>query len=445
MAGVADETWLPRVLGGYWYDIHQSEDVRVLSRARADLELWTEQRRDEAVLCLSSEDTPIYATRPWLPLKIRRPYNTPGNLTVQRYGDTGLVYGSAGVYGMQVVGDGFHVGLPAEVAKAPEVRATVSIEGTVWRLDKDYTHNEHGELVFSADPFFEEYGFAKTPYYEGNTPVGDELTLWLRNPTVARKYVQNHHGRMARVPDGDGLFYKEAVNAVLASAIRGTAEIDARRLLAAIAGVPVARRHAVISSVTRTTENLVINDGNEDYLCPEASEPLVATGDTVRRGEFLCDAVQLYQQGAVPPLTSLTLDGSLLSPQISSSLTFENTDKALTVTTVSGISRVEFEITGDAAADFWDIVHERGVAAGKTLAQLLDTRPSSQATTPPTAAYLPTTVNPLEFVCRNVLGSHGAIAVFKTASLGPNRLEPEFEKLLRRVVPSYATILSVYV
>jgi len=126
----------------------------------------------------------------------------------------------------------------------------------------------------------------------------------------------------------------------------------------------------------------------------------------------------------------------------SSDLIFENTDKTLVVTSdENGKTRLEWELggfPGDVEA-FFDELHARGIEKGQTLANLLDVR--ENPSTEPEAASLPATINPLEFVIKNVLRHNAFLVRIKVNGIGEDAAGLEWSSILRKLVPPHTAML----
>ena len=98
-----------------------------------------------------------------------------------------------------------------------------------------------------------------------------------------------------------------------------------------------------------------------------------------------------FSQDTVPDwLLGLVLVPGITSPAFAERLILLNTDVALTVTTVAGYPRMSFYVGADqeTADAFFDEIHARGVASGKTAIQyIIDAY-----------GYQPPTINPLQFL-----------------------------------------------
>jgi hypothetical protein len=124
-------------------------------------------------------------------------------------------------------------------------------------------------------------------------------------------------------------------------------------------------------------------------------------------------------------------------------LVFENADKPLQVSTSGGKTKVSWELGGWPADVelFFDRLHESGKAKGQTLANLLDVR--ENPTTEPKAASLPGTINPLKFLCENVLRGSAWLVQVKPDGFGPDALGLAYAPLLRKVIPAQTLMILV--
>jgi hypothetical protein len=123
-------------------------------------------------------------------------------------------------------------------------------------------------------------------------------------------------------------------------------------------------------------------------------------------------------------------------------LTFENKDAGLIVEeNVAGYTKVSWSLGGfpGDVTKFWEDVHESGVAAGKTLAMYLDIRPTPVGQ--PAAINLPSTINPLEFLCENFLRYNTFLVKIKVNQLGPDKLPSIPADALRKIIPPQTAMI----
>jgi hypothetical protein len=171
----------------------------------------------------------------------------------------------------------------------------------------------------------------------------------------------------------------------------------------------------------------------------------VTPGRIVAAGDALVDTVEVHElnAGVVPAgITTLAIGPGLLAPGYYGDLGFSAAPVPLEVAAGPGrFTKVRFALGGfPADVDrFWDEVHARGVARGQTLAHLLDVRDDPQDE--PTAASLPATISPLEFLVENLLRGQTLLVRIRTGGLGPDALGLGSLRLLRRIVPPHVALL----
>ena len=192
-----------------------------------------------------------------------------------------------------------------------------------------------------------------------------------------------------------------------------------------------------------------------NILVDNLFEPLVTESDDV----ILLDPNSYVCQPARREITALALDGGYLSACFYGDLVFENRQVPLEVVTDHplGYTYLSFRLGGFPAdaERFFDEIHARGVAAAAaaaqpcvsgrrrgTLAQLLDKRVNPPAE--PTAANLPRTINPLQFLVENVLRNNVFVVRILVSTLGQNSLGLYNVRHLRRLLPPQTGMIVVF-
>ena len=159
-------------------------------------------------------------------------------------------------------------------------------------------------------------------------------------------------------------------------------------------------------------------------------------------------------------IDALAIDQGFLPACFYGDLTFENNKVPLEVITdhPSGYTYVRFPVGGiPADVDrFFDEIHARGIAdiaadavpcvpknrRRGTLAHLLDKR--VQPGTEPTAAHLPKTINPLQFIIENVLRNNVFVVRIVVSGLGQNHLGLYNVRHLRQLLPPQSAMIVVF-
>lgn len=203
---------------------------------------------------------------------------------------------------------------------------------------------------------------------------------------------------------------------------------------AAYAGSPAFTRAGAVTTVTQTTRGWVVATHAEAVVLPPADAPGVAVGDPVAPGEPAGLAWRAVRLGpGTPAEPYVPVPAELLPPGVSA-LALANAVTAVAVDAppagvaaavpparvpTANCTRVRWAVntTAPNALAFWQAVEAAGLRP--TLAELLDTRPAP--TGQPTAAALPSAINPAEWACVNLFGGAAWCVFVDPARFGPTR------------------------
>lgn len=259
-----------------------------------------------------------------------------------------------------------------------------------------------------------------------------------------RGWVGERLGEILGYRLGDSEAYRDALNAVLDGP--GVESLGA--FLEALSDTPrVAADGEVVEEVYDDGRfQLVITDQHV-YRLPRGITLLVDPGDTLTAGQVLCKAWELLSppHRTIPAdLSEIVLPGNWLDPSLGGPLTFVNDDKTLSLSTVSGYTKLTWSMPDDPGdvSDFFTLLHTRGVAAGACLANYLDLRPAGQ-TTQPGADELPSTINPLEILLQTVFAGNVHILRLRPTLFGEKALSTAVLDLLPRLLPPETGLLVV--
>lgn len=157
------------------------------------------------------------------------------------------------------------------------------------------------------------------------------------------------------------------------------------------------------------------------YVLPIGDEAAVEVSDVLSLGSPLGTAWTLTRLGpAKPAIPHLTTPAEFHLGVITGGITWFDTSVALIVDTVGDRTRVRWPLGGTQqdVDDFWTASHAYGTETGaRSLAQAMDTRTAPVGDPGPES--LPTYVNPLEFVCRELFGGTGYVLVVRPDKFGP--------------------------
>jgi len=295
-----------------------------------------------------------------------------------------------------------------------------------------------GAVWFRDNPFLNA-SVRVTDVYEDGVVVDRVAHVWVYRGEYDWATIYKQFGYVLGMKLTSSRQYRQIVNAAYDGLVEGTTARCLEDFMSAVCDVPLALGDETVRYVLSDgRKKWVITDENAYGFSPGATV-IVTPGQAVKAGDPLTDALRFYDtnRGVVPDaVRALTVGRGYLSAAFFRELTFENLTVPLVVTEgVDGYTKVEFQVSGWPAdvEKFWDDVHATGVAANDTLAMRLDTR--TNKTGQPTAIALPAAVNPLEFLCENVLRGNFFFIVVKPEGFGPEGVGLPAARILRRLVP----------
>jgi hypothetical protein len=432
---------LLQLLGTFWASLYDGRDhVRAYASGCGRAATATFERLLESLDNLSKDRVRVLSRLDCMPVTILK--GGRKQLRNVRFGDGGR-FGDGLAYGMLAGPEGYEVtaGMVRGVSLIGDrlLRPTHSL---VHGLDfafapaGDDPRPDAASLVFRVDPF-SQGGWATRPIIDGGEVVDTELTLWLFDVGVDREYIWRNFGHLLGLKMRSSEGYKQVVGAMLDAIAGGTSRRELDLALAAILGVPLAAGGETVEAVFRDRRGdaIVVTD-RDAYNCGPAS-PVVAEGDAMAPGAALCDAFEVAElnAGALPPWADSLALGRGFLLDADAELVFRDAELPLEVShDAEGYARVSCPLGGDPAAvrRFWDEVHRRGRAAGRTLAHLLDVRPSPAGE--PTALNLPATLNPLRFLASHLF--RGRVLLVKArGGLAGGAIGFGALPLLRKIIP----------
>ena len=421
------------LLGSFWNTTYQGSDlVTAMLAARAAAAQQNHDRwLDLLDSCSRLTIQPVRRVR-WQPITLLASQRGAG-LTQLKFGASDLLFDATYVFGQSIAAAAFIWPLDSTVTSVAAI-SSGPLDGNLLITGLDFQIS-NGYLLFQKDPF-------QTFAANVETIEGEQvLTIWACDVAVNESDAYKQYGFVLGLPPSRADKYVELINAMFDALRYGTTIGHLQRAMSAVTDIPLVRTATeIVEQIQRTDSQLTIVTDVSVYLfAPQATE-IVAVGDTVTRGQPLVDAMQIVElnRGAVPDLSGLAMPKSTLLCGLTNSLVFENKSVPLQVTTdENGKTKLAFAVGGwpaDAEA-FFNELHRRGAAAGSTMANLLDCRPVAARTSEPTAGSLPATINPLQFICANVLREHAVIITLKPAAFGPGAVGADAINNLRLIIP----------
>jgi hypothetical protein len=295
--------------------------------------------------------------------------------------------------------------------------------------------------------------FRENPYKDGrfSTVVSkdgqEHPVLWIWRGAYDYRDIATQFGYVIGLQLASSQGYRDLVNAIFDALVQGSSRASLEFLFSAATGARLAQSRTTVTDVARDRHGLLVITEDDVYRYGRGASPLVAAGDSVVPGQPLADTFSLHplQPGAMPgDLQELTLGAGFFPPNLGiEELGFPNQVVPLSVRTYLGKTRLEFPLKGrpQDVSSFFDELHRRGIDQDLSLANLLDVR--QQPLDEPSAASLPTTINPLQFLVRNQLRGHAILGRIQVGSFGPDSLGFGFLSQARRILPPRSALLLV--
>lgn len=442
------------LLGTFWVSLYSGADtIAAYTNAKNQAELQSYRDLMEVVACTSRFSIPIYHRANWSILTVRQSQQLPGRL---------LTFGSGAVYGNSPgnLGNTYFYGVsPDRTTDFPPPNKLKDVSVIVNRItepsvtlvkDIDFLVDTSVPSIRFKDNPFNNPLIPTVPIYDQSGKQVDlELSLWLFMGDYDWGFIYEQFGYALGLYLDSSNNYRNLLNAVWDAVLQGSSTAHLRTILACMtdAALTLESTETVVDITTETDRKLIITDQHV-YTFSLTATPVVTIGQVLTAGSRLVDSFKIYYPHSdvlpVSDVPSLEMTTSMLLGSFQGSLVFANQVQPLTVTTdINGKTRVSFPLTGNASDIqlFWDQVHTNGTAPGAvSLAKLLDLRAPPVQSTEPQAANLPTTINPVDFLAKNVLRNNAIIVIFNTASFGPNALGTSYLQPLRQIMPPQAAI-----
>lgn len=461
-------------LGSFWSGtFHGGDQLAKTVEAKCQIEGQAMLDVLDAMAAVSRFTVPIFKTRNWYPLVLRESQRNDVTTSLPRY-DTGQSYDGGLRYDVPVRRQGHAFPKPADLADGRVLLNRFVSPSLNWTQGIDFVL-EDGAIVFAVNPFEDDRVALRDVYVDG-VVTDREAVLWLLRGDFDWDAIYRQFGYVIRMKLRSSAGYRDLLNAVFNALVGGTTRATMIAGLSAVTGIPVVRE------ATETVEDvwmdgrgrLVITDRNV-YRFEADATVLVSAGDVVHAGDPLVDALRIFEfnHGDTPTdLAALAMGRGFSLNCLYSDLVFENRELPLTVITddPSGFTKVTWPLGGFPAdvARFFDELHSRGVTEAEraigdceecttlryptttcgeddeycrlgTLAHYLDRRTNRVGE--PTAANLPTTINPLKFLITNVLRNNAFLVRIRAAHLGANGLGLHNLRYLQQVVPPHTAML----
>lgn len=454
------------LLGSFWSRLYTAKDqVRSYAQATAEILAQTHLNVLETAAALSRFDIPVFHTENWLPIPIRKSQRNTTGTAPLRFDTSGAVFNGDYDFNSPNRTDTFAYKAPPNLANVYQIFDKLIFPTLTLSKNVDFVIDRDSQaIVFTTDPFTNAT-LLKRGIYDNGVLVDEEIILWGFKAQLDYKYVFNQFAYAVGLHLKSSENAKQFTNAVFNGFIDGGLSVQSfTDAVAAICDIEVVKEDTeVVELLTIDAHGLCIATDKHVYRYAADATPIVTVGQTVHAGDSLTTAIEVveFNHGTVSDnLDALALDRGIVSACFYGDLVFDNKEVPLEVITdhPSGYTYVRFPITGfPADVDlFFEELHARGVAAAQfiqdpckarntklgTLAHLLDKR--AQPDTEPTAAHLPTTINPLVFLVKNVFRNNVFAVIIRVSELGKNSLGLYNIRHIRRILPPNVVAFFVY-
>lgn len=420
------------LVGNFWSDVFTyPEQVRSLLSARASQDKQVTANFNELLDSISRAKIKPLRKKAWYLLNFDTVDRNKTYVNIPRYGITTAVYDTEIFYSGSETLSYTAYPLPAKLKNVPLLVNRISASSYVAVNNMDYIVQD-GVILFANDPAL-----------DSNIIVDDgKFSLWVFGGEWDERDLFYQFGYVISQEQTSGQNYKDFINANYDAMVEGTSSRTLDSLLESFADVSFTKTDGeVVQQIFDFNGKKWVVTDKTVYSFASGSTVLVSVGDSLTKGQPLTDTLRVrdFNLGIVPAdVSALAISKNFMLAGFYQDLVFENQQYDTTIYTKDdGYTAIEFPVRGNPGdiEAFWEEVHSRGVAAGKTLAMLLDTR--TNKVDQPGALALPAKINPLEFLIKYLLRNNFILITMKPSKFGPNRLNLNLTYALRRLVPPH--------
>ena len=429
-------------LGSFWEGVFARPDqIRSMVDARLELAAQTHQHVEELADAFSRFSAPVLQRRRWVRLRLRESDRNSDEASLLRYdGSAGYHPATPYQYGVPFTGARPTWAAPPNLRSLPLLANRMTSPSATLVEGVDYAL-ERGAIRFREDPF-RNSAIPKQEIRDVQGEVVDrQISLWGWQAGFDEQALYKQYGYVFGLQLESSRRYRDLLNALYDMLIEGTTVRSLGRLFEALLDAPLARGGETVERIVREPSRTWVITDREAYRASANAQIPVSEGDTLSEGDALTGALSFFdlQRGGCPDpdrLARLALGPGLLAAGFYQDLVFPNESVPLeTFRDDEGDLGVRWELQGfpGDVDRFFDLLHARGKASGQTMANLLDTRADPATETQP--EHLPDTINPMEFLCRNVFRHQALLAFVDPTQQGPEALGLGYGRVLRQVLP----------
>lgn len=440
---------LLNVLGGFWSGVYSENNVvSQLAAATGQLAQQTYLNFLELLNSVSRFNIPLYHRENWYALVVKQSELNATEHLISRYSaatpigytpTAGLQYGTPAS-----LPDYFLIRRPQRLARVRAIFNRLVVPSVELVENVDYVITPAG-IALRENPFHDAR-FAKREILNAAGEVVDiEIVLWLYCGDWDWEFVYSQFGYALQLKMQTSEGYKQIINAIFDAFNFGTGIKQQQAAIAAAFGVPlILEPEETIHQILSDSRHVNVITDSHVYQFPLSTTVLKNVGDKVRAGDSITDLLQVFElnRGQVPDIASLAAGPELLSTGYYGDLSFANMPLLTSVEeNVAGFTKLTFPIGGfpGDVEKFWADVHAAGIQQNQTLAMRLDVRETPVGQ--PTAASLPTVINPLQFLIQQLLRNNVAIVKLKCHNGFSPRLSFFPADQFRKIQPPHSMLL----
>jgi hypothetical protein len=443
---------LMTTVGSFWSNVFdQREFVEDIVQAKGELENQTLVQLQELFDAVSRFKIPVFHLERLHFLTFLESDRNRGKAAALRYDEsTGEVYSdlTSNRYDQPLPFAQSAWDLPAGFHDAFVISNRITDSSLTWTKGVDFQIVD-GSIIFQENPFDNEL-VAKREIFEGDQVVDREMGLWAFRAKFDTEYLFEQFGYVLQLSADSSQRYKDLINASFDALVEGTTARAVEQAFEAFTGVDLVKEEEeTVELIRPEIGRILIVTDKHVYQYRDTANVIVSVGQKVLQGDPLVDALAFFDfnRGQCPTpdeVPGLVFGRGYLIPGFFGDLVFENKETDLIVETdENGFTKVSWELGGfpGDVEKFFDELHERGLEDGQTLAQLLDTRTNKVGE--PGPSNLPVTINPLQFLCENVLRNNAYLVRLRSSGFGLDAVGLNSAKLLRKLHPPQTAILIV--
>lgn len=461
------------LLGSWWAEDYAGR-YQTLGSVQAKAQIENQSVIDllNLLASMSRFSVPLYHVDNWYPYYVLKSQRNDANTSLLRY-NASHNYDAGQFYDVPAARPFSAFPKPENLVDADLIVNRFTDPTLMLNKGMDWMMDDTA-VIFNINPF-DDARVAKRPVYQDGVIVDEEALLWIFRGKFDFQTAYKQFGYVIGLRMQSDKGYRDLMNAVWDGMVGGSRRRDILNAFSAMTGVPLVRESSeTVQEITTDSSSRLIITNSNVYKFDPLAVPIVTVGDVVRRFQPLTDTLQIYQfnRGQTPAdLQALALGEGFLSTCFYADLVFENKEVPLTVIEddPTGFTRVEWPLGGFPldVAQFFDELHARGVnealraigeceeipkisypandcdetdqfARRATMAHYLDRR--AEQVGEPRAAHLPTTINPLQFLIKNILRNNAYLVRVKVSTIGVNCVGLYHTRLLQRVVPPHTAM-----